>query len=392
MIELRTAIVHDWFQGYHGSERVVETMRAGLFPAGNQPDIFTFHAARELLPPDLAAAIVKESALARLPGIRQVGQEPGRWRYLLPVMPHYFGRLRLDAYDLVISSSHACAVNVRPREDALHLCYCYTPMRYAWFPETEPARAGGLTGVALRGLRNRLRQIDLRASRRPDAYVAISEAVRSRIKLAYGRDASVVHPPVELGELRADGEKEPGHFLWVQRLVGYKRPLLVAEAFRGLPYRLTMVGVGPLERELRRRLPPNVTLLGWLPRSELIALFAGACGFIHVGEEDFGISMVEALGSGTPVLALARGGALDIVRDGADGVLVQRPDIELVRRAVHRLAAGEWDRSVLVARARIFSKERFLHGLAACLEEASNVAPGDSRSFAPPLARRRPRS
>ena len=391
MIELRTAIVHDWFQGYHGSERVVETMRAGLFRTDNQPDIFTFHAARELLPPELAAAIVKESALARLPGIRQVGQKPGRWRYLLPVIPRYFGRLQLNPYDLVISSSHACAVNVRPREDAVHLCYCYTPMRYVWFPETEQTRAGGLTGVALRGLRNRLRQIDLRASRRPDAYVAISEAVRRRIKFAYGRDASVIHPPVELDELRADGEKEPGHFLWVQRLVGYKRPLLVAEAFRGLPYRLTMVGVGPLEPELRRRLPPNVTLLGWLPRTELIALFARTRGFIHVGEEDFGISMVEALGSGTPVLALARGGALDLVRDGSDGVLVQKPDIELVRRAVRRLAAGEWDRSLLVARARLFSRARFLRRLAACVEEVSRTASGPSESSEPPL-RRRPRS
>jgi glycosyltransferase involved in cell wall biosynthesis len=367
-IRIRTAIVHDWFQGYHGSERVVDTMRTGLFAPDNPPDIFTFQAARELLPADLAAAIVRESALARLPGVRQRGHEPGRWRFLLPLMPRYFSRLPLEPYDLVISSSHACAVNVRPRSDAVHLCYCYTPMRYAWYPRVDSARAPGL-GL----LRRRLRQIDRRASERPDAYVAISEAVRERIRLAYGRNAVVIHPPVDLSELRADVEKEPGRFLWVGRLVGYKRPLLVAEAFRGLPYQLTMVGIGPLERELRSNLPPNVTLLGWLPRSELLARFAGASAFVHVGEEDFGIAMVEALGSGTPVLALARGGALDIIRSGVDGELIEDAEIDLVRDGLHRLASGAWSREDLVARARLFARERFLERLGECIEEVSGA-------------------
>jgi glycosyltransferase involved in cell wall biosynthesis len=151
--------------------------------------------------------------------------------------------------------------------------------------------------------------------------------------------------------------------------VGYKRPLLVAEAFRGLPYQLTMVGIGPLERELRTKLPPNVTLLGWLPRSELLARFASASGFVHVGEEDFGISMVEALGSGTPVLALARGGALDIIRSGVDGELIEDAEIELVRDGLHRLASRDWSREELAARARLFARERFLERLGDCIGE-----------------------
>ena len=373
-VSFRTAIVHDWFQGYHGAERVVETMRSGLFARDNQPDIFTFHAARELLPPELAAAIVQESRFARLPGLRQRGHDPGRWRYLLPIMPRYFSGLGLEPYDLVISSSHACAVDVHAREDAAHVCYCYTPMRYAWLPETERGRASGPRGLALGMARRRLRRSDLRASRRPDAYIAISEAVRRRIASAYGRDAPVIHPPVELDDLNAGAEKEPGHFVWVQRLVPYKRPLLVAEAFRGLPYRLTMVGIGPLERALRRRLPPNVTLRGWLSRAELASLYARASGFVHVGEEDFGIAMVEALGSGTPVLGLARGGALDIVRNGVDGVLLERPEVELVRAGLHQLAAGGWDRDVLVARAREFSRQRFLDQFGGYLQKLIRAA------------------
>ena len=125
--QLRTAIVHDWFQGFHGAERVVDVMRRDLFAPGNAPDIYTFHAARELLPPELNAAIRRESRLASLPGIRQRGHDPGRWRYLLPLMPLYFARLPLQDYDLVITSSHAFAVHARPRKDAINLCYCLYP-------------------------------------------------------------------------------------------------------------------------------------------------------------------------------------------------------------------------------------------------------------------------
>jgi glycosyltransferase involved in cell wall biosynthesis len=366
----RTAIVHDWFQGYHGSERVVEAMRSGLFAPGNRPDVYTFHAARELLPEELASAIVRESRLAGLPGIRQRGHDPGRWRYLLPYMPRYFERLPLHGYELVISSSHACAVNVRPPPGAVHVCYCYTPMRYAWMPANERARVTGAKGAALRALAGRLRRIDLRASLGPDRYAAISTAVRERIERFYGRDSVVVHPPVDLDDLRYDEPKERGRFLWVNRLVAYKHPLAVAEAFRGTPFRLTMVGIGPLEERLRAMLPPNVELRGWVDRPELADLFARSSGFVHVGEEDFGISMVEALGSGAPVIALDRGGARDIVRDGVDGVLVSASEPGAVRAALEQLSAVEWDRRALATRAGCFSRERFLATFAELVEEA----------------------
>ena len=370
LVDEPTAIVHDWFQGMHGSERVVEALRTGLFPPDHAPDILTFLAVRELVPPELAERIVRESRLAGVPGLRQ------RWRYLLPYMPRYFASLDLTPYDLVISSSHACAVNVRPREDALHVCYCHTPMRYAWLPETEAGRVDGLAGVGLRALRGYLRRVDLAASRRPHAYAANSEAVRRRIRRFYGRDATVIHPPVEVDEFDATAEKEDGRFLWVQRLVSYKRPELVAEAFRDLPYRLTMVGVGPLEQKLRDSLPPNVELCGWVSRDELRGLYERASGFIHVGEEDFGIAMVEALAAGTPVIALDAGGAVDIVRDGTDGVLIEQAERSLLRDAVRRVAGADWDPAALHARALEFSRERFLERMNAWLEECSQRARG----------------
>jgi glycosyltransferase involved in cell wall biosynthesis len=369
----RTAIVHDWFQGFHGSERVVDAMRTGLFAAGNPPDIFTFHAARDLLPPGLAGAIVKESRVARLPGIRQQRHDPGRWRFLLPYMPRYFARLDLDDYDIVISSSHAFAVNARPRSDALHICYCYTPIRYAWMPDVEAERRRGVTSLGLRAMRGWLRRVDLEASRRPHGYVAISHAVRERIERFYGREAEVIHPPVDVDEFRPSPAKEPDRFLWVHRLVPYKRPDIVAEAFRGLPYRLTMVGVGPLAERVRETLPPNVNLLPWLSREELVRLYDESAGFIHIGEEDFGITIVEALAAGTPVIALDRGGARDIVRPGVDGVLVDRVDVAHVRDAIRAVVEGHWDAQQLVARARTFARERFVARLLAYVARLKNT-------------------
>lgn len=344
-------------------------MRTGLFVAGRSPDVFTFHAARGVLPDELSRAIVRESRLARLPGVRQSGHDPGHWRLLLPYMATYFKRLPLDPYDLVIASSHAFAVQARPRAEAVHVCYCYTPLRYAWMRELEAARVSGLKGAALDAMSGYLRRRDLEASMRPDSYVAISNAVRDRVRAFYGRDAVVIHPPVDLADLEPKREKESGRFLWVHRLVHYKQPLLVAEAFRGLPFRLTMVGVGPLEGELRALLPENVELLGWLSRRELADLYARASGFIHVGEEDFGISMVEALAAGTPVIALARGGALDIVRNGEHGLLLETLDLESLREAIRRVAADQWDRESLAVHARSFSRERFLERLRGHLGE-----------------------
>jgi glycosyltransferase involved in cell wall biosynthesis len=345
-------------------------MRAGLFEPGVAPEILTFHAARELLPAGLAAAITTESRLAALPGIRQVGHDPGRWRYLLPLMPRYFRSLDLSGHDVVISSSHACALHVRPAPEALHVCYCYTPMRYAWSPETDGRRVSGLRGLALHAAASRLREQDRLAAQRPDAFIAISEAVQERIRRHYGRDSAVVHPPVETTDLAPGGQKEEGRFLWVHRLVSYKRPEVVAEAFRGLPYTLTMVGVGPLEKSLRDSLPPNVELRGWLSRQELVSLYERSSGFIHVGEEDFGITMVEALAAGTPVIALDRGGSRDIVRDGIDGHLVGDPDVESLRSAIREMAVGQWDPSALAERAADFSTARFLDRLAAAVENA----------------------
>lgn len=363
------AIVHDWFQGYHGAERVVAVLAEEVLAEAERVDVFTFHAERELLPPQLAARIVRESRPSRLPGLRQVGHDPGRWRYLLPYMPRYFRSLDLGDYDLVVASSHSCAINASPPPGTPYACYSHTPMRYAWLTDTERGRLGGLRGWGLERLSGWLRRQDRAAAQRPDRLVANSTEVRDRIRRFYDRDADVVHPPVDVDELRADPGAVRGSFLWVGRLVPYKQPLLVAEAFRGLPQRLTMVGIGPQEEELRANLPENVELRGWISREELERLYREAAGFLHVGEEDFGITMVEALAAGAPVIAQNAGGARDIVRDGVDGVLLGEPDLASLREAIERVAATEWDRRRLAERAAEFSRPRFVAAMRELLTE-----------------------
>jgi glycosyltransferase involved in cell wall biosynthesis len=355
----RVAIVHDWFQGFFGSERTVEAMVSDVFAAAERVDVFTLFAATEVLPASLAQSIVKQSVLTRVPFARPRNSRPGYYRYLLPYMPFYFRSLDLRDYDVVVSSAHTFAHALRVPRSALHVCYCYAPLQYSWMPERIRDRLPGLRGAILRAMAGWLRRQDYAAAQRVDAYFTLSTAMRARIHAFYRRDATICFPPVDTQDFRAD-TKDRDHFLWVHRLVPYKRPLLVAEAFRDLPQRLTMVGVGPLEAKLRSRLPPNVRLLDWLDRADLVEIFAGAGGFVHVGEEDFGISMVEALASGTPVIALKAGGAADIVRDGRDGILVEDATVGAIRVAISRVRERAWPTRELQARAATFTRGNFV--------------------------------
>ena len=359
--------MHDWFQGYHGSERVVEALLSDCFPGADTVDLYAFSAERSLLPDHLANAIVRDSRLARAPVIRQRGHEPGYWRYLLPYMPRYFEHLALDSYDLVVSSSHSCALAAHGA-NAVNVCYCHTPMRYLWRSDAD-TRSSGASAAVMTALSPWLKRRDVRSAARVEHFAANSRAVAQRIRTVYGREATVIHPPVDVDQLDHTRPKDRDHFLWVGRFVSYKQPELVLEAFRGLDLRLTMVGVGPLAATLRASASPNVEILDWVDRDDLVELYARAGGFVHIGEEDFGIATVEALGSGTPVVACAAGGALDTVRPGVDGLLVDDLSVESVRRAVLEMRESSWDAGELAARAARFGRARFADELRGFIEE-----------------------
>ncbi len=313
------AVVHDWLDTWRGGERVLaEILR--IYP---EADLF---ALVDFLPAETRAELSGKRAttsfLQRLPGARRY------FRALLPLFPRAIESLDLGRYELVISSSHAVAKGARTSGDQMHICYCHTPMRYAWDLRDQYLGPLGLT-TGLRGaiagrVLDRLRDWDRRVASRVTHFIANSEFIAGRIARCYGRLATVIHPPVDVRFFTpAAAAPEPAardYYVAASRWVPYKRMDLVAAAFRDLPgRRLVLVGDGPDAARVRRAAGPNVEFVGEVSRERLRDLLRGARAFVFAAEEDFGILPVEAQACGTPVIAFARGGSLETVRDGASG-------------------------------------------------------------------------
>lgn len=314
---MRIALVHDWLDTWRGGENVLAELVA-LFP---DADLF---ALVDFLPEAwrdrLAGKRARTSFLQHLPFART------RFRNYLPLMPRAIESLDVTDYDLVISSSHAVAKGVRTHAGQLHICYCYTPMRYAWdLSEQYLAVSGlgaGIAGPLVRWVLHRLRDWDRRTSARVDHFIAISDYIRQRIDRCYGRDATVIHPPVDTGYFVPDPASPPpagrAYYLTASRWVPYKRVDAIVAAFGDLPERkLIVVGDGPEAPRVRAAGGSNVEFTGELPRARLRALLQGAKAFVFAADEDFGILPLEAQACGTPVIAYGRGGALEtVVGDG----------------------------------------------------------------------------
>lgn len=330
----RVALIHYWLVGMRGGERVLEELLR-LYP---DADIFTHVLDRARLSPLLAERPIQETSVARLPGARR------HYQKYLAAMPRALEELDLGAYDLVLSSESGPAKGVIARPDATHLCYCHSPMRYIWdhYPAYRDSLSGPL-GPAKRWyfsrLAHRLRQWDLASAARVDRFVANSRFVAGRIGRVYGRDAGVVHPPVDLERygLGPEGgvpQADRSYYLYVSELVSYKRADLAIEAFRGLDLPLKVVGQGEDFERLSRNLPPNVEMLGRAPDGALADLYRGARALVFPAEEDFGIVPVEAMACGTPVLAYGRGGALDSVVAGETGLFFDEQTAQALRDLV----------------------------------------------------------
>jgi glycosyltransferase involved in cell wall biosynthesis len=303
------------------------------------------------------------SFLQRIPGATS------HHEWLVPLMPiAWRTREPIRDVDAVVSSSHACAKAVRVDPRIPHLCYCHTPMRYAWDFNAEAARFPVSVRLPARVAMPLFRRWDRTVSRRVTRFVANSSAVKLRIERYYGRSSSVIHPPVRTDFFTPGGERGD-HFLFVGRLVSYKQPELAIRAFEGLPYRLVVVGNGHLEERLRATAPTNVTFLGGLDDAALRELYRSSRALVVPGVEDFGITLAEAQACGTPVIAVAGGGAMDIVDDGATGWLVPTDDIAALRAAIARVAAEPLDAAAIQRRAQRFAAERFRRLLRDELEE-----------------------
>jgi glycosyltransferase involved in cell wall biosynthesis len=346
----RVAISHEWLTIPGGSEKVVLQLLE-LFP---HADVYTSVYDPAPWPAAITSARVQASFLDRLPGATRI------YPRLLPLMNAAFESFDLSAYDLVLSSNHACAKNVITAPGTLHVCYCHTPMRYAWDPAfLAGERLGPAARLTLPVLLGRLRRQDLIASSRPDRYIANSRHVAGRIAKYYSRDADVIHPPVDIEPLLATPRRQGDHYVFLGRIVPYKRADVAIAACARLDRPLKVVGGGRGQQNLERQAGPRTEFLGRASDAELRDVLAGARALLFPGEEDFGMVPVEALAAGVPVIAYGVGGVRDSIEDGVTGVLYDNPAVEGLTAAIERFEGLSFDEDTLRARARQFAPERF---------------------------------
>jgi glycosyltransferase involved in cell wall biosynthesis len=346
----RVAISHEWLTNPGGSEKVVLQMLE-LFP---DAEIYTSVYAPELWPEAIRRARVHTSFLDRLPGATRY------YPRLLPLMNTAFESFDLDGYDLVLSSNHACAKNVITAPGTLHVCYCHTPMRYAWDPGFMAGeRLGRAERMLLPFLLSRLRRQDVIASTRPDVYVANSSHVAARIQKYYRRDSHVIHPPVDVEPLLGAPHRDQGYYLFLGRLVPYKRADLAVAACARLDRPLKVVGGGRGEDELAALAGHRTEFLGRVDDAAIAGVLSGARALLFPGEEDFGIVPVEAQAAGVPVIAYGRGGARDSVIDGVTGVLYEDAGVDGLCDAIRRFEGMSFDTQALRDHARAFAPEHF---------------------------------
>ena len=355
---MRVALVHDWLTGMRGGEKVLECL-CEIFP---EAPVYTLVHVPGSVSPIIESRDITTSFLQRLPGSYR------HYRALLPLFPAAIESFDLRGFDLVVSSSHAVAKGIIPGPRTTHVSYVHTPMRYVWdlMPEYA-ARSGRLTRAALRLAGPWLRAWDVAASTRVDTFIANSHHVAARIKRYYGREAQVVHPPVDTDFYTPGDEAPREHLLIVSALVPYKNIELAIAAVRGTAHRLVIAGEGPSRARLQAVAGPEVSFVGRLTNEQLRDLYRRASAFILPGEEDFGIAALEAQACGTPVVAYARGGALETVVDGRTGLLCGEAEPEALAKAIDTALRIPFNRETLRAHALGFSRARFVTDFQAAL-------------------------
>ncbi len=372
---MRTAVVHDWLNGMRGGEKVLEE----ILPLVPDPTIFTLFHVPGSVSPEIERFPIRASFLNRLPFARR------RYREYLPLFPRAVESFDLSGFDLVVSSSHCVAKGAQAPEGVPHLCYCHTPVRYAWdqFDDYFPRATTPLFRLK-KIVIDRLRAWDRATAGRPTRYLANSSAVADRIRRHYGRSSEVVPPPVDVEFFQGSPKSREPFLLAVGSLVPYKRHDVAIEAARRLGRPLVLVGKGPEERRLRALASPSVQILADLDRESLRDLYWRCFAFVQPGEEDFGISLVEAAACGAPAAALDRGGARDTVSDGVSGVLYAEPGPDGLVRAVGEIAGRDFDYTAVRAAALPFARERFAREFAGAVAEVAGArAPREGRAQNP---------
>jgi len=373
LAKVKVALVHDWLTGKRGGERCLEVF-AELFPTA---DLYTLLHVPGSVSPAIENRRIVTSFIQRLP------QAERRYRHYLPLFPAAVRAFDLRGYDLVLSSSHAVAKGVRVPVGALHVCYCFTPMRYVWdlYEDYFGPRAGLAARVLMPPVAAWLRRWDRRTAAGVHQFVAISRFVAARIQRAYGRDADVIHPPVDVSRFRVD--EAPGEFyLVVSALTPYKRVDLAVEACNRLGRRLVIVGTGPEDRRLRALAGPTVELLGWRDDAQTAELYTRCRALLFPPLEDFGITPLEAMAAGRPVIAFGAGGARETVVPPGEGepptgLFFEHQTVEALVDAIRRFEASGhlFEPKALRRRAEAFDRPLFRERVHAYLRARMEAPP-----------------
>lgn len=347
---MKVALVHDWMNQMGGAEDVLAAL-VELFPGA---PVYTSLYAREKMPASWRTWDIRTSIIDRLPLARRKQQ------LYFPFYPFAFEQFDFRDYDLVISNKSGFCHGIITDTHTLHLCYCLTPTRYVWryHQYAEQENLGPLVRLLLPPFLTQLRQWDRLAADRVDHFVAISQVVRRRIARVYRRDSTIIYPPVDTSRF-APAAQVDDYYLFVGRLVPYRRLDLMIEAFNQLQLPLVIAGTGRDRDRLQALAGPTITFLGYVPDADLPDLMARCRAFLFPGEEDFGIAPIQAMAAGRPVIAYAAGGALDTVIPGETGALFGEQSAAAIAAAVRAFDPLALSPAVLCAYARRYDVDLF---------------------------------
>ena len=356
---MRVAIAHDYLNQYGGAERVLEALHA-LFP---DAPVYTSIYDPAAMPPAYRAWDIRTSWMQQLPGWRR------HFRKYFLLYPSAFESFDLSAYDLILSSSSAYAKGVIPRPGARHICYCHTPMRFAWRTDAyvERESIGGLQAAILPVMLTYVRLWDVASTPRVDAFVANSREVAGRIARYYGRSAVVIPPPIDLPPYQPAAPEN--YYLSGGRLIPYKRLDLAVRAFNALRLPLKIFGEGRDRAALEAIAGPTIEFLGHVSEQQRRELFARCRAFVFPGEEDFGITPLEAMAAGRPVVAYARGGALETVIEGVSGRFFHEQTAAALAAAIARARVDQYDADAIRRHAEGFGRDVFLERMRAIIDQ-----------------------
>ncbi|MBX2975111.1 MAG: glycosyltransferase [Ignavibacteriaceae bacterium] len=351
------AIVHEWFDSYAGSERCVESFNT-LYPEADVFALVNFLSDEELFQ-ILKGKKPHTSFIQNLPFARKI------FRSMLPLFPYAVEQHDLSAYDIIISSSHAVAKGVLTNSNQLHISYCHTPMRYAWDLYYQYMREAkldkGLKAFLVKYILHKIRIWDVASSNRVDYFIANSKYVARRIKKIYNRDADVIYPPVDV-ELFPLHENKDDYYLTASRLVSYKKIDVIVKAFSELKNKkLVIIGDGPELSSLKKIATPNIEFLGYQSGKSLVAYMQRAKAFVFAADEDFGITVVEALSCGTPVIALNYGGTAETIIHKQNGIHYNHQNEISLRTAIHDFeqSIDKFNPNAISLSAQKYSRTRF---------------------------------